>query len=480
MSSNDQPWGIHWFRRDLRVIGNLALMENHRRTGGRTLGLFCFDSSFLSRDDFSHNRFAFFLETLKVLRKDLKSLGGDLLVVDCLPQKAFPQLIEHARGQKHGAPQIVTFGRDYEPFARRRDDEITTLLQKHDVEVFNDRDHLLFEPHEVLKDDGAFYRVYSPWARKWFDKLSSAEGKKRLAASLEPIDGKFHLKWSDRTPPLDDRLDDFTAKNGKHVRVPIPDAGHAAALSVLDDFKTKIAQYHQDRDVPARLATAGISMYLKNGSVTLAQIFKYLKLDHKRPPGPQKFAQELAWREFFYNVLFHRPEVEGNAFNPKYRDVEWPGDEDRFRLWCEGKTGVPIVDAGMRQLATDGWITNRMRIITATFLIKDLEIDWRKGELHFMHLLLDGDTANNNGNWQWCASTGAEAQPYFRILNPWTQGERFDPTGDYIRQHVPELKDAPAKTLHDVAADRTGYGGYPAPIVDHAVQRPRAIALFKK
>lgn len=474
-----KPWGIHWFRRDLRVPGNFALEANRRTTDGRTLGLFCFDSRFLSRDDFSHNRFAMFLATIEELRKDLKKLGGDLLVVDCLPQDAFPRLLAHAKAHDLGAPALVTFGRDYEPFARARDTEVEKLLTGAGVKVETARDHLLFEPHEVLKNDGAFYRVYSPYARKWFEALEGKEGKARLKIAFAEPAGRFALKWSALAPPFEDRLAEFRKINDEHVEVEIPEAGHVAALALLDDFKKQIETYADRRDFPAAYATSRISWYLKNGSITIAQIFAHLKLDGKRSPGRQKYAQELVWREFFYNVLQHRPDVEGHPFEKKYEKLKWQGDDKLFRLWCEGKTGVPIVDAGMRELAKSGWIMNRMRIITASFLVKDLLVDWRKGELHFMHLLLDGDLANNNGNWQWVASTGAEAQPFFRVLNPWTQGKRFDPDGTYIREHVPELRDAPTALLHDPEGDRSRYG-YTKPVVDHAVQRDRAIQMYKK
>ena len=500
MAQIDHPpppeWGIHWFRRDLRVPDNAALLANRARTDGRTLGLFCFDSKFLSRDDFSPNRFAFFLETLRALREDWRRQGGDLLVVDCLPREAFAKIIAWARAADLGAPALVTFNRDYEPFARRRDQAMTDFFAGENIELRTFRDHLLFEPHEILRGPGAqdFYQVYSAYARKWFAALDAPEGQDRLrgargvdpaARDLERSQNPFTLTWSSFTEradfPFADALDDFEVKNQPGVTVAIPPAGFDQGLKQLAAFATKLPRYADDRDLPALDATSQFSFFLKNGSLTIAHVFTALGLGTaagRARSGAEKFAKEMAWREFFYSILYHRPDVEGGEYNKRYADRAWENDPEKFKRWCDGTTGFPIVDAAMRELKTTGWITNRVRIIVASFLIKDLLIDWRWGELHFMKLLLDGDLANNNGNWQWTASTGAEAQPYFRVLNPWLQGQRFDPDGAYIKRFVPELAGLPAKALHDATYDRTG-GGYPAPMVVHAVQKDRAIQLYK-
>ena len=489
-------WGIHWFRRDLRVPDNAALAANHERTGGHTLGLFCFDSKFLSRDDFSPNRFAFFLKTIRALREDWRRQGGDLLVVDCLPREAFTRIFAWARTRDLGPPAVVTFNRDYEPFARRRDAEMTELFQAEGVDVRTFRDHLLFEPDEIKRGPGPteFYQIYSAYARKWFAAAEGPEGQARLAG-FRAVDAKirdeaaaarpYRRKWSDLTAlgefPFADALGDFDRKNQPGVTAPIPEAGFDEGLRYLHDFAERLPSYADQRDFPAHLATSQLSFFLKNGSLTLGHAFNFLKLARERDrarPGAQKFAQEMVWREFFYSILYHRPDVEGGEYNKKYADRAWENDPVKFDRWREGTTGFPIVDAAMRQLKQTGWITNRVRIIVASFLIKDLLIDWRWGELHFMKLLIDGDLANNNGNWQWTASTGAEAQPYFRVLNPWLQGQRFDPDGEYIKRYVPELESVPGKSLHDPKFDRTRFG-YPAPMVDHAAQKDRAIQLYK-
>ena len=495
-NSLEKQWGLHWFRRDLRVEGNQALWANFERTGGRTLGLFCFDAKFLGRDDFSHNRFAFFLKTIAALRESLHALGGDLLVIDSLPQEALPKILSFAEKHGPGLPKLLSFGRDYEPFARVRDAEVEELVIKRGVEVYTARDHLLFEPDEIqvgAKNEG-FYKVYAPWSRKWAALLETKDGQTRVQNQMSVVygqpkakPGRFKLKWSSlavdgKTLPFSDTYDSFVRENSKHVKIDVPEAGHTAALAELERFRPNLKNYKRDRDVPARYATARISMFLKNGSLTLPQVLGHYKLrgkDFAADSGANKFTKELAWREFYYQILHHRPEVEKEAFNPKLVDLKFENDKNFFNRWCEGTTGVPIVDAAMRELAQTGWITNRVRIITSTFLIKDLLVDWRWGEIHFMHLLLDGDLAANNGNWQWAASTGADSNPYFRVLNPWLQGERFDPQGEYIKRWIPELAKVPAADLHDPTASRAP-GKYPEPIVDHQTQKAKAIKMFKK
>ncbi len=490
-----ENWGLHWFRRDLRVPGNQALKENWKQTAGRTLGLFCFDSNFLSRTDFSNNRFAFFLKTLQRLRSDLRERGGDILVVDCSPQEAFPNLFHFCRSKGVPLPTLVTWNRDYEPFAIERDHKIKELLQSEGIQALDFRDHLVFEPHEVLKNEqsGGFYQIYSPFFRKWSSLLESAEGTQRIKLQAganyyfsrhEQEKDLFKMTWSElrgyKDFPFVDSLERFINLNSKKVTVPIPEAGFNAAYTKVLEFKSQIDSYNDQRDCPAIKGTSGLSIFLKNGSLTTAQIIEALDLNSrtsKLQPGRNHFTKELAWREFYYSILFHRPEVEKHTFNPKFEGIKWANDRSAFRRWKEGRTGVPIVDAGMRQLSQTGWMHNRVRMIVASFLTKDLLIDWRWGENHFMKELLDGDLASNNGGWQWAASTGCDPQPYFRIFNPWLQGKKFDPDAAYIKTFVTELSDAPIEFIHEPTADRSKWH-YPKPIIDHTIQRIRAIQLM--
>lgn len=495
----DQPFGIHWFRRDLRVIGNEALQLNRVKNSGRVLGLFCFDSKFLSREDFSHHRFAFFLKTLKSLKEDFRNTGGDLLVVDGQPNEALPQIIHFFKDKQKNAPSMVTFNRDYEPFARHRDQVICEHLKELCIPVETSRDHLILEPQEVLKPEGDFYKVYTPYFKKWFSEFSQPSIQKRvhfqssfqeneiqkLLVSSE-IRKDFHSSWDSflKHPdfPYQDRCEAFEMQNQKQVTIEIPEAGVKAAVRSLLEFKKVSEKYLDSRDFPSLQGTSKLSHFFKNGTLTTSQVLKFLDLKivlGKEKSASLQYLKEIVWREFYYSILFHRPDVEKGCFLSQYDSLKWENSGEKFEAWKEGKTGFPIVDAGMRELKTTGFMHNRVRMIVASFLTKDLLIDWRLGENHFMKTLLDGDLAPNNGGWQWAASTGCDPQPYFRVFNPWLQSEKFDEEGTYIKKFIPELRSVPAKILHDPDADRSRWL-YPKPIVDHSTQRDKAIKLFKK
>ncbi|PWU06876.1 MAG: deoxyribodipyrimidine photo-lyase [Verrucomicrobia bacterium] len=490
------PWGIHWFRRDLRIVGNTALQENLNQTQGRTVALFCFDSKFLARSDFSHNRFAFFLQTLRALKEDLKQRGGDLLVINCIVQEAFPRLLNYWKRKAIAAPSLVTWGRDYEPFARARDAQIEKILKDFGIAAHHYRDHLLFEPHEILKNQHPerFYQVYTPYSKKWLDALKSPTGRERIrigtrdqhhAVKNDRAPHLFKMRWANLRKsdfPFADALEKFIRDNHKHVTVSIPEAGYSAANEKLRQFKSRIARYHEDRNLPALEGTSGLSPYFKNGSLTGSQAISFLRLSNlhcETEDGPSTFLKELIWREFYYSILYHKPEVEHQSFLPQYENLVWKNNRSWFRRWKEGTTGFPIVDAGMRELVTTGRMHNRVRMIVASFLTKDLLIDWRWGENYFMKQLLDGDLAANNGGWQWAASTGCDPQPYFRIFNPWLQSRKYDPQGKYIKTFLPELREAPVEVLHQATADRSQWH-YPSPIVNHVVQADHAIHFYKQ
>lgn len=470
-----KSYGIHWFRRDLRLAGNLALQKNWQENHGRVVGLFCFDRRFLARPDFSSNRFAFFLETLQELKKEMKRNGGDLLVVDDQPTDFFSTLDKKFKI----LPSLVTFNRDYEPFARERDALVIKQLEAQGLGVATFRDHLLFEPTEVLKDNGEYYQVYGPFSKKWYEKFTG-EGKSRVASESEKSKLNFSLSWHEvLKKDIPDSLAEFIKINSPRVDISLPKAGPHAALQALEEFAHKIKEYKVERDIPSLKGTAQISFYLKNGSLTVAQVINFLKLTRANffsPDGPGQFLKELIWREFYYSILWHRPDVETGPFIRSYKNIKWSCNENWFKCWCEGKTGFPIVDAGMRQLNQTGWMHNRVRMIVASFLTKDLLIDWRWGEKYFMEKLIDGDLAPNNGGWQWAASTGCDPQPYFRVFNPFLQSKKFDPEGEYIKTYVPELAKVEGRKLHE-PLDIKEYG---PPIVDHGAQRIKAIALFRE
>lgn len=485
-----KPYGIHWFRRDLRVNGNPALGWNWKENHGRVLGVFFFDAQFLARADFSHVRFLFFLKTLAALKKDLENLGGSLLVLDSPPLEGFKKILGAL--DKASLPSVVSFNRDYEPYARERDHLVEDHLKRHfGAKVHTERDHLLIEPWE-LKKENSFYQIYTPFARKWFQLLDSDEMQKRInhqangfrllerlsnldvtSANEPPL---FVMKWNElKLSPetFQDKLEEFLTATAKKVSIPIPEAGAAEGLKTLELFKSKLNDYATARDFPAESGTSRISRFLKNGSLTVAQVIHYLKLGREVfhiEKGSSRFLKELVWREFYYHILYHCPHVETSAFNPKFRDLRWENNEKLFEAWKTGRTGYPIVDAGMRELNETGHMHNRVRMIVASFLTKDLLIDWKWGERYFMEKLIDGDLAANNGGWQWAASTGCDPQPYFRVFNPTLQSEKFDPDGVYIKRFLPERRHLSGKALHAPIN----------PIVDHAERKEMALRLYAK
>jgi deoxyribodipyrimidine photo-lyase len=490
-------YGIHWFRRDLRVAGNPALLWNCKAHQGRTLGIFVFDPGFLARKDISMSRFAFLLETLCELKKEMKALGGDLLVLDQGPDQAFDSLFAALKNANLPLPSMLTFNRDYEPFARERDAKIETLASKrYHIPVHSERDHLLIEPHEISKDgakgsDQNWYQIYSPFQKKWMKAFFSQEIQQRLKEqNSEP----FHLLWKKvltekLASKFPDQLESYRAKVLPQSEVPLPRAGHHAALQQLEHFaKTGIAEYATTRDIPSIDGTSRLSIYLKNGSLSSAQVISKLGLARQKhsdrsastQDSRTKFLNELIWREFYYHILYHAPRVEKEAFQLKYKAIDWENDPKLFQAWCEGRTGYPIVDAAMRQLNTTGWMHNRMRMIVASFLTKDLLIHWQWGERYFMQKLLDGDLAANNGGWQWAASTGCDPQPYFRIFNPTLQGKRYDPEGVFVRKFIPELAEVAARHIHEPWKLPKLPKGYPKRVVEHSSRSLKAVSLFKR
>ncbi len=490
-----ENYGIHWFRRDLRVAGNLALKYNWLKSKGKVVGLFCFDSKFLSRPDMSYNRFQFFLNTLIELKKELNNIGSDLLVLDVGPEDAFSDLFSKLNKNKLSLPSLVTWGRDYEPFAKKRDKKMSTFFEDKNIETYNHRDHLLIESKELTKNertnDG--YQVYTPFSKKWLNLYRTPEIKKRIKqqskgleylSKIESGDYQkiFSLRWSDILRSkinFPDHLTNYSNENLKKVTVPIPESGSVQAYKTMKSFVGKIVNYQKDRDFPAIEGTSKLSMFLKNGSITVPQIIAYYNLPYyqKKNTSEDTFFSELIWREFYYHVLDRHPRVEKEEFLIKYKKIKWDNNKKHFEAWKEGVTGFPIVDAGMRELKTTGWMHNRVRMIVASFLTKDLLIDWKWGEKYFMEMLLDGDLAPNNGGWQWAASTGCDPQPYFRIFNPWLQSSRFDKAGDYIKKYIPELSDIESKKLHEPII---GHDKYPEPIVDHSIQRNLALEMYKE
>lgn len=478
---NELAYGIHWFRRDLRIQGNPALLHQLKIHDGRVLGLFILDLKILQRPDFSKKRFSFYLKTLKKLQTELRQQGGDLLIYQSHSNPPTDTQLEQTWSslltQCHTLPSLISFNRDYEPYSRRRDSGITEYLETHHhLKVHTERDHLLIEPHELRPTTNlnSFYQVFTPFKNRWYELFESDLIQSRLQKhqSLLSAPCTFRMQWKEQVPEalllnseelLSSLLKQFDETNFLNF----------TPLATIQNFKPKILNYEQHRDFPSLAGTSYFSSFFKNGSLTVPEVILHLDLKkhHKtRSTSHKKFFDELIWREFYYHLLYHQPSVETLEFQRKFRNLTWENNEEHFKAWCEGRTGYLIVDAAIRQLLTTGWMHNRLRMIVASFLTKDLLIDWRWGERFFMNHLIDGDLAANNGGWQWAASTGCDPQPYFRIFNPTLQSQKFDPQGTFIRQWLPEYQHLNAKEIHLPQK----------PIVIHSEQREKALKHYQQ
>lgn len=449
---------LHWLRNDLRLRDNPALASASRRAGALAV-LFVLDERLLGATP----RTAFLLGCLARLRADLAARGQRLLVRRGDPRALLPALVrEHAIDR-------VTWNRDTSPFAARRDAAVRRALEAQGIAVEEHKDRVVFDASELRTREGGAFRVYTPFRNAWWARFEAdppaCEGALRLPPPL-PID--------------EGALPDAPALAG--VELPVP--GESAAKRRLDRFLDgALARYAADRDRPDLDATSRLSPYLRFGAISIRTCIHAARERMREAPrvrdGARKWLDELVWREFYQAILVEFPHVLRRSFQPAYDALRWNDDDAGFRAWCEGRTGYPFVDAAMRQLAATGWMHNRARMVVASFLTKDLLLDWRRGERFFYERLVDGEPATNNGGWQWAASTGTDAQPYFRIFHPVTQGERFDPEGAYVRRWVPELRDVPLRFLHAPWKAPQPPRDYPGPIVDHAERRQEALRRFE-
>lgn len=444
------------FRRDLRLNDNTGL--NLARAAARTVATaFIFDPRQVEENKYrSDNGLRFMLTSLEELSEALKEREGKLQVFFGDPLEVVGSLLE-----REGF-EAVFVNTDYTPFSRKRDGALRKVCEEHGKEFRAFHDALLVAPEDGLKSDGTPYTVFTPFwknARKY-----PVMKPKRLAR------GEF-LKG---TPPGADlsNLDRVRPEPNPNLLLKGGRAEGERLLKQLPNLKS----YKEERDYPALKSTSLLSAHHKFGTVSIRETYW---ATHAAFGENSTLIQELYWRDFFSHVTFHFPHVFKGAFRKEFDEIEWENDRSKFNAWCEGRTGFPMVDAGMRELVATGYMHNRVRMIVASFLTKDLHIDWRWGERFFAKHLVDYDPAVNNGNWQWAASTGCDAQPYFRIFNPWLQQQRFDPEADYIRQWVSELSECDSKTIHGLSK---GGGvptyGYPTPIVDHQAAKGVAQELF--
>ena len=478
MSEKKYKTLIVWLRRDLRVQDNAALHAACEQAD-HVVPLFVFDPDILGREDTGAARVVFLLDALAVLDTNLQKCGGRLVV----RRGKMPDEIVRAVDD-FGADGVFHQG-EYEPLGRKRDESVAAALRKRGKVVETFPGLALCEPDAIKSQVGTPYTVFGPYKREWF---------KRPADGPLPVPRHVNVPEGARGEALPTAAGlefstDQTFATG----------GEDAAQDLLRVFlRDNVGGYHEGRDVLAEAGTSMLSRHLHLGTLSARFVVDAVRRagkdkpsgdtpgEHQPEPGHFTFLTEIAWRDFYLQILYQFPHVAAGAFRPQYDALEWENDEGLFAAWKEGRTGYPIVDAAMRQMNTEAWMHNRGRMVVASFLTKDLLVDWRWGEKYFMQKLVDGDQAANNGGWQWAAGTGTDAQPFFRIFNPTSQGEKFDPEGTYVRRWVPELARVPAKSIHapwKLSASEREYLGcadYPDPIVDHAERRARALAMYGK
>lgn len=424
---------IIWFRRDLRLKDNAALYHA-LKSGVPVLPIFIFDTTILDQlQDRADKRVAFIHAAISEMQTELVAMGSTLQVFHGKPMDIFAELVQLY------SIQTVFTNHDYEPYALERDTAIASLLASAGVHLNTYKDQVIFEKDEVTKDDGKPYTVFTPYSRKWKAKLSPDY--------LKPYPTEKYFTAFYQQVPI--AIPTLASMNFKEVAQPFP------SKQLNEEI---VRKYSQNRDFPAlENGTSKMGVHLRFGTVSiraLATIAAGLN---------ETYLNELIWRDFYQMILWHFPKVgKGHAFKAEYEKIKWRNNEDEFKKWCEGKTGYPIVDAGMRELNATGFMHNRVRMIVASFLTKHLLIDWRWGEAYFANKLLDFDLSANNGGWQWAASSGCDAAPYFRVFNPYLQTEKFDKDLQYIKKWVPEFQEF----------------SYPAPIVVHEVARKRVLETY--
>ena len=424
---------IFWHRRDLRYIDNAglyyALDSDHP-----VLPIFIFDTNILDElSDKSDARVTFIHDHISRLDETYRNNGSGLAVFHDSPLAVYKELLK-----KYEIVGVYT-NRDYEPYAKKRDHEVEQLIQEKGAEFYSFKDQVIFEEGEIFTDQGEPYKVFTPYKNKWLDKF------RKISLDHFNSENKLQALYQGSINPMPS-LEEIGFERSS-IEIP--------SSSVQDNL---IENYAVQRDIPAVNGTSRLGIHFRFGTISIRQkATRSLGLS-------DTWLNELIWREFYMMILAHYPHVVDSAFKPKYDHIPWSNNEEHFQKWCEGKTGYPIVDAGMRELNTTGYMHNRVRMIVASFLTKHLLIDWRWGERYFAEKLLDFELSSNNGGWQWAAGTGTDAQPYFRVFNPYSQQKKFDPELKYIKKWVPEF-------------DTTKY---PDPIVPHKEARQRAIDTYKE
>lgn len=476
---------LWWMRRDLRLSDNMAL-QAALESGEAVVPLFVADPMLLKVHNMGAARLTFCFESVYEVDQRLRAAKAGYVVI----RYGDPLEALLSVAQEVGATAVF-FNRDYSPLAIQRDERVAQGLAKRGIDAVSFKDLVIWEESEILSQTGQPYSVFTAYLRQWLARTPPA-----VVAPAYPEIPRLD------TPP-DIECDALPTANdlGLAPAATVQPAGEVAGQTRLEEWfdlrgSTTVAHYGVHRNLPPlEYGTSRLSPHIRFGTVSVRTLYQRAREAQQRTNSPERrksievWVSELAWRDFYYQALFHYPHISRSAFVTKYNRLDWVYDEEGFKAWQEGLTGYPFIDAAMRELKASGFMHNRARMAVASFLTKDLLIDWRKGYDHFMRLLTDGDPASNNGGWQWAASTGPSAQPYFRIFNPISQGKKHDPQGEYVRRWVPELRRVPTPFIHEPwrmsPAEQRAAGcmvgtDYPLPIVEHDMQRERALAMYNE
>lgn len=471
-----------WFRRDLRSFDHAAL--HHALKQSRAVFCaFVFDKKILDPLPRADRRVEFILACIYELDTELRRLGGHLIVRHAHAEEEIPRLAREL------GVDAVFANHDYEPDALARDGKVANVLDAEGRSWMSFKDQVIFEKDEILSQSGTPFSVFTPYKNAWLKKLASTDDGCRLQYPVDDYRSRFAPPDAPGALPSLAELG-FDKTNLSDLNIP---AGMSGGQALFDDFTSRIDHYDKMRDFPAVKGPSYLSIHLRFGTVSIRGLVRFaldVMRSGRQGNGAATWLSELVWRDFYFMILHHHPRVVTHAFKPEYDKIQWEQGEQAQRLfaaWCDGKTGYPLVDAAMHQLNQTGYMHNRLRMVTASFLIKDLGIDWRWGERYFAARLNDYDLAANNGGWQWAASSGCDAQPYFRIFNPVTQSEKFDPEGKFIRRYLPQLGKLPGKFIHAPwlapAAELESAGirlstNVTAPIVQHDEARRRTLERY--